>query len=115
MANFSVALLVCSLMKTTRQQEKGLPSGEGRNRTVHRWPGRWPSVALGHPIPIGVSPSQSPPRHPTAGLGAGDAAGCRGAPRHCSPTGWGLALASQMPWRGFPDSPPLNVCAKSLK
>lgn len=111
MANFSVALLVCSLMKTARQQEKGAPSeGGGTAPSIggraggRRWPRDVPAPS-GCPSPVGMSPSQSPPWHPDAEPGAADAVGCQGAPPRHSPMDWGPELARQMPQRGFPNSP----------
>lgn len=50
MANFSGALLVCSLMKTARQQEKSAPSeGEEPESHIQQCDGHVVVVALGHP------------------------------------------------------------------
>lgn len=49
-ANFSGALLVCSLMKTARQQEKSAPSeGEEPESHIQQCDGHVVVVALGHP------------------------------------------------------------------
>lgn len=115
MANFSVALLVCSLMKTARQQEKGVPSeGEGTAPSIRGRAGgrRWPRDV---PAPSGCPPRKAPPWHPDAEPGAADAVGCQGAPPCRSPTGWGPELARQMPQTGFPNSPPPEFLCKEFK
>ena len=96
MANFSVALLVCSLRKTARQQESGAPSeGDGTAPSAGGWAGgcRWPwAVPLPPSCPPTFTDTPLAPRH--------GAAGCH-LHRHPSDTptwSWGLSPAQTPQW-----------------
>lgn len=85
MANFSGALLVCSLMKTARQQEKGAPSeGEEPGSHIHQWPSTW----LPWPwdiLPCWVVTSTEPPMASTPRSGGCECSWALGTPLTASP------------------------------
>lgn len=103
MANFSGALLVCSLMKTARQQEKGAPSkGEEPGSHIqepeshtHQWPGTW-SWWPWDILPCWDVTSTKPPMAPNHRPG-----GCE-----CS---WALGTPSPHPHGLGADTPKLNT------
>lgn len=117
MANFSGALLVCSLMKTARQQEKGAPSeGEEPESHIHQWLGTW-SLWPWDILPCWDVTSTKPLWHPTAGLGVVNAAGHWGPPLTAAPWVGNRHSHAKYHGRVFPNLPPPAIffSAKSSK
>lgn len=109
-ANFSGALLVCSLMKTARQQEKSAPSeGEEPESHIQQWLGTWSWWPWGTLSCWDVT-STKPPNgtQPQVCLGTPLSASPWVGNRHSQAKHHGrVSLPSQTPWKGFPKSPPL--------